>query len=88
MHSFLEGIGHDEDESQKLKEMDYDEQWTDADLSESADELDELCCEADEYKQRILNEENTPQPMSASSSSSSGTASPTMITPTETNISP
>ena len=95
MHNFLEGIlqhqlcslwgiGHDEDESQKLKEMDYDEQWTDADLSESADELDELRCEADEYKQRNLNKHNTPPPMSASSSPSSGTASPTMVTPTKT----
>jgi hypothetical protein len=58
MHNFLEGIlqhqlrslwgiGRDEDESHKLKEIDHDEQWTDADLSESADELDELHCEAD-----------------------------------------
>ena len=99
MHNFLEGIlqhqlrslwgiGRDEDENQKLKEMDHDEQWTDADLSESADELDELRREADEYEQRILNEQNTPPPMSASSSSSSGMASPIMVTPTETNISP
>jgi len=98
MHNFLEGILQhqlcslwgidcDKDESQKLKEIDHDEQWTDADLSESADDLDELCCEADEYEQRIFNEQNTP-PMSASSSSSSGTASPTMVTPTETNITP
>ena len=63
MHNFLEGIvqhqlcslwgiGCDEDENQKLKEIDHDEQWTDADLSESADELDELCNEADEHEQR------------------------------------
>ncbi|KAF8221793.1 hypothetical protein L208DRAFT_1023505, partial [Tricholoma matsutake] len=57
MHNWLEGvlqhqlhalwgIGWDEDESQKVKEVEKDEQWSEADVSNSADELDDLFPEA------------------------------------------
>ncbi|KAF8235114.1 hypothetical protein L208DRAFT_1543788, partial [Tricholoma matsutake] len=57
MHNWLEGvlqhhlcalwgIGWDEDESQKVKEVEKDEQWSEADVSDSAEELDDLFQEA------------------------------------------
>ncbi|KAF8905481.1 hypothetical protein CPB84DRAFT_1844888 [Gymnopilus junonius] len=45
----LWGIGHDEKQEEKLKDVDLDEQWTDADISDSGSELDELCQEVAEY---------------------------------------
>jgi hypothetical protein len=60
MHNWIEGvlqhhlrclwlIGPDEDETQKAKELDKDEEWSDIDVSDSADELDELFHEAAEH---------------------------------------
>ncbi|GLB37802.1 putative transposase family tnp2 [Lyophyllum shimeji] len=60
MHNWLEGvlqhhlrtlwgIGRDQGESEKAKEVEKDEQWTEADVSDSADELDDLLQEAAEH---------------------------------------
>lgn len=57
MHNWLEGIlqhhlhtlwgiGRDENESQKAKEMEKDEQWTEEDVSDSASELDNILQDA------------------------------------------
>jgi hypothetical protein len=45
----LWGIGRDEKQEEKLKDVDLDEQWTDADISDSASELDELRQEVAEH---------------------------------------
>ena len=45
----LWGIGRDDNTEQKLKDIDFEEYWTDADVLESASELEELCQEAAEH---------------------------------------
>ena len=45
----LWGIGRDDNTEQKLKDIDFEEHWTDTDVSESASELEELRQEAAEH---------------------------------------
>ncbi|RDB22345.1 hypothetical protein Hypma_010543 [Hypsizygus marmoreus] len=63
MHNWLEGIlqhhlrtlwgiGQSEDETQKAKEIGKDEEWSDTDMSDSADELDDLSQEAADFAAR------------------------------------
>lgn len=93
MHNWLEGIlqhqlqdlwgiGQEQEEKAIAKEVDVDEQWTDTDISESADELDELHREANEYNESLISAPSTPpmshspSPMLSSHSSSSTTPLP------------
>lgn len=95
MHNWLEGIlkhhlrtlwgiGRDENETQKVREVDQDEQWTEEDVSDSASELDGLRQEAAEHDIEAAREmQVTPPPSSrspshltAESSNSSSTITP------------
>ncbi|RDB18249.1 hypothetical protein Hypma_000606 [Hypsizygus marmoreus] len=82
MHNWLEGIlqhhlrslwaiGQEENESQLAEEAKRDEQWSEADVSDSADELDDLVEEAAENE--LI--QHLPPPMSPSPSFSSSTTS-------------
>jgi hypothetical protein len=82
MHNWLEGIlqhhlralwgiGRDEKESQKVNELEEDEQWNEEDVLDSADELDDLFQEAAENNfEAAMAMQHTPPPMSPSPSSS------------------
>jgi hypothetical protein len=95
MHNWLEGvlqhhlralwgIGRDENESQKAKEVEQDEQWSEADVSDSAEELDDLLQEAAEYNlEAAMAMQHTPPSISPSPSSSELSDSPSS-TPTVT----
>jgi hypothetical protein len=75
----LWGIGQDEKESRNVKEMEEDEQWNDMDVSDSADELDDLFEEAAKHDHETF--QNTP-PMSISPPSSlTGTLTISSFTP-------
>ena len=101
MHNWLEGIlqhhlrslwriGQDEDESQKIKEIELDEQLTEEDVSDSTEELEGLFQETAEYETaNIMAMQHTPPPMSPSPSSSftaGSSMSESSSTPTATQI--
>ena len=103
MHNWLEGIlqhhlrslwriGQDEDESQKIKEIELDEQLTEEDVSDSTEELEGLFQETAEYETaNMMSMQHTPPPMSPSPSSSftaGSSLSESSSTPTATQTHP
>ncbi|KAF9471292.1 hypothetical protein BDN70DRAFT_977179, partial [Pholiota conissans] len=89
MHNWLEGIlqhhlrtlwgiGRDENERKKVHELEVDEQWTESDISDSANELDDLA-------QEIIDNQHQPFPpssLSPSPNTTSGTSTSSSTTPT------
>ena len=90
MHNWLEGIlqnhlrtlwglGRAEGEQKRVKEIEDDEQWTDTDVSDSANELDDLLSEAAEYDTEAAEaQQNTSQPSYNHSESSFSSHHPTL----------
>lgn len=96
MHNWLEGIlqhhlrnlwgiGREAMDKQRLKDLSAEEQWTDTDISDSADELSDLLEEQLEYQQGTSSDmQHLLSPNFPSLSQSSGTTAPQSPTPSST----
>lgn len=99
MHNWLEGIlehhlrnlwgiGRDERESEKVKEIEQDEQWTDSDVSDSADELEGLRQESAEKDAEAAIAMQSTLPHVSPTLSSTSTPTRSSTTPTAPEIHP